>query len=111
MRRCEEYCKDIAGLNTLAELAARCLDPGSESSQRITASLALAKDWSAARVKNFPISVQAYSDAVRRQTSESFLRSLENAFRHFGAVTATVVIDNLKAGGLHANGFDPELTP
>lgn len=36
------------------------------------------------------------SEAVRRQTSESFLRSLENAFRHFGGVTATVVIDNLK---------------
>ena len=54
---------------------------------------------------------KGYSEAVRRQTSESFLRSLENAFRHFGGVTATVVIDNLKAGVLQADWFDPELNP
>ena len=36
---------------------------------------------------------KGYSEAVRRQTSESFLRCLENAFRHFGGVPATVVID------------------
>ena len=35
---------------------------------------------------------KAYSEVVWRQTSESFLRCLENAFRHFGGVTATVVI-------------------
>lgn len=54
---------------------------------------------------------KGYSEAVRRQTSESFLRCLENAFRHFGGVTATVVIDNLKAGVLQADWFDPELNP
>ena len=54
---------------------------------------------------------KGYSEAVRRQTSESFLRSLENAFRHFGGVTATVAIDNLKAGVLQADWFDPELNP
>lgn len=47
-RRCEEYCKDVAGLTTLAELAARFPDPRRESPQRIAASLALAKDWSPA---------------------------------------------------------------
>lgn len=36
---------------------------------------------------------KAYSEVVWRQTSESLLRCLENAFRHFGGVTATVVID------------------
>ena len=36
---------------------------------------------------------KGYSEAVWRQTSESFIRCLENAFRHFGGVTATVVID------------------
>lgn len=54
---------------------------------------------------------KAYSEVVWRQTSESFLRCLENAFRHFGGVTATVVIDNLKAGVIQADWFDPELNP
>lgn len=54
---------------------------------------------------------KAYSEAVWRQTSESFLRCLENAFRYFGGVTATVVPDNLKAGVLQADWYDPELHP
>jgi hypothetical protein len=54
---------------------------------------------------------KGYSEAVWRQTSESFIRCLENAFRHFGGVTATVVIDNLKAGVIQADWFDPELNP
>jgi transposase len=54
---------------------------------------------------------KAYSEVVWRQTSESFLRCLENAFRHFGGVPATVVMDNLKAGVLHADWYDPELNP
>ena len=54
---------------------------------------------------------KAYSEAVCRQTSESFIRCLENAFRHFGGVTATVVIDNLKAGVIQADWFDPQLNP
>ena len=41
---------------------------------------------------------KGYCEAVWRQTAESFIRGLENAFRHFGGVSATVVIDNLKAG-------------
>ena len=36
---------------------------------------------------------------------------LENAFRYFGGVPATVVIDNLKAGVIRADWFDPELNP
>lgn len=54
---------------------------------------------------------KGYSEAVWRQTSEGFIRCLENAFRHFGGVTATVVIDNLKAGVIQADWFDPELNP
>ena len=54
---------------------------------------------------------KGYSEAVWRQTAESFLRCLENAFRHFGGVTVSVVIDNLKAGVLQADWFDPELNP
>jgi transposase len=40
-----------------------------------------------------------------------FIRCLENAFRHFGGVTATVVIDNLKAGVIKGDWFDPERNP
>jgi transposase len=54
---------------------------------------------------------KAYSEAVWGQTSESFIRCLENAFRYFGGVPATVVIDNLKAGVIQADWFDPELNP
>jgi transposase len=54
---------------------------------------------------------KGYSEVVWRQTSESFIRCLENAFRYFGGVPATVVIDNLKAGVLQADWFDPELNP
>jgi transposase len=54
---------------------------------------------------------KAYSEVVYRQNTESFIRCLENAFRHFGGVTSTVVPDNLKAGVIQADWFDPELNP
>ena len=40
---------------------------------------------------------KAYSEAVYRQSTESFIQCLENAFRHFGGVPKRLVIDNLKA--------------
>ncbi len=52
-----------------------------------------------------------YSEVMLRQTTEDFLRALENAFRHFGGVPKTLVTDNLKAAVLKADGFDPELNP
>jgi transposase len=54
---------------------------------------------------------KAYSEAVYRQTTDSFLATLENAFWHFGGVPATVVIDNLKAAVDKADWYDPELHP
>lgn len=54
---------------------------------------------------------KGYSEAVYRQTAESFIRCLENAFREMGGVPATVVIDNLKAGVIRADWFDPDLNP
>ncbi|MBX7135136.1 MAG: IS21 family transposase, partial [Fimbriimonadaceae bacterium] len=54
---------------------------------------------------------KAYSEVVLQQTTDAFLQCLENAFRHFGGVTRTVVIDNLKAGVLQADWYDPELNP
>ena len=54
---------------------------------------------------------KGYSEAVWRQTTESFIRCLENAFRYFGGVPRTLVIDNLRAAVTRADWFDPELNP
>jgi transposase len=54
---------------------------------------------------------KAYSEAVLRQDTETFIRCLENAFRHFGGVPQTINLDNLKAAVLKADWADPELNP
>jgi hypothetical protein len=54
---------------------------------------------------------KGYSEVVWRQDTETFIRCCENAFRHFGGVTRTVVVDNLKAAVLDADWFDPNLNP
>jgi transposase len=54
---------------------------------------------------------KGYSEATFTQTTDDFLRALENAFRHFGGVPRTLVIDNLKAAVAHPDWFDPELVP
>jgi transposase len=54
---------------------------------------------------------KGYSEAVFRQDTETFLRCLENAVRHFGGVPLVLNIDNLKAAVLQADWFDPDLNP
>lgn len=54
---------------------------------------------------------KGYSEPVYHQNTESFIRALENAFRHFGGVPETLVIDNLKAAVKKADWYDPELNP
>jgi len=54
---------------------------------------------------------KSYSEPVWRQSTEDFIRALENAFRHFGGVPETLVIDNLRAAVSKADWFDPELNP
>ena len=54
---------------------------------------------------------RGYSEAVFTQSTDDFIQCLENAFEHFGGVPRTIVIDNLKAGVLKADWFDPELNP
>ena len=54
---------------------------------------------------------KGYSEPTFTQTTDDFLRALENAFAHFGGVPKTLVIDNLKAAVLHPDWFDPVLTP
>jgi transposase len=54
---------------------------------------------------------KAYSEVVYRQTTEEFIRCIENAFHHFGGAPRTLVIDNLKAAVIQADWFDPEINP
>src|SRR6266705_5180105 len=54
---------------------------------------------------------KGYAEAFWRQTTENFIRGLENAFRHFGGVVRTLVIDNLRAAVKKADWFEPELNP
>jgi transposase len=54
---------------------------------------------------------KAYSEAVYRQTTEAFIRSIENAFWHWGGVPKILVIDNLRAAVKKADWFDPEINP
>jgi len=54
---------------------------------------------------------KGYSEAVWQQTTENFIRCLENAFRYFGGVPHTTVIDNLRAAVTQADWYDPELNP
>jgi len=54
---------------------------------------------------------KGYSESVFRQTTEDFIRCLENAFYHFGGVPKTLVIDNLRAAVIKADWYEPELNP
>jgi transposase len=54
---------------------------------------------------------KAYSEVVYRQTTDDFLRCIENAFRHFGGAPRRLVLDNLRAAVKNADWFDPDLNP
>jgi transposase len=54
---------------------------------------------------------KAYSEVVLRQTTDDFLRCLENAFAHFGGVPRRIILDNLRAAVTKADWYDPELNP
>jgi transposase InsO family protein len=54
---------------------------------------------------------KGYTEAMPRQDTESFVRGIENALRHFGGVPQLLVLDNLKAGVLKADCYDPQLNP
>ncbi len=54
---------------------------------------------------------KSYVEAVLRQNTESFLRSLENALRHFGGAPQRLCPDNLKAAVIQADWYEPELNP
>jgi transposase len=54
---------------------------------------------------------KAFSEVVWHQSTEEFIRCLEDAFWHFGGVPRTLVIDNLKAAVTKADWYDPDLNP
>jgi len=54
---------------------------------------------------------KGFSESSYSQDTESFIRSLENAFRYYGGVPESIVIDNLKAGVIKPDLYDPELNP
>ena len=54
---------------------------------------------------------KGYSEAIRQQTTEGFIRCLENAFWDWGGVPRAVVIDNFLAAVQKADWYDPELHP
>lgn len=54
---------------------------------------------------------KAYSETVTQQTTDNFIRCLENAFYHFGGVPRHLILDNLRAAVKQADWFEPELNP
>ena len=54
---------------------------------------------------------KGYSEVVYHQSTDNFIRCLENAFWHFGGVSRTLVIDNLKAVVKNADWYDPDIHP
>jgi transposase len=54
---------------------------------------------------------KAHSEAVSRQDTEAFLRSLESALRSFGGSPLLLNLDNMKSAVLQADWFDPEINP
>jgi len=49
---------------------------------------------------------KACSEAVFRQTTEDFIRAIENAFAHFGDMPKKLIGNNLKAAVTKADWFD-----
>jgi len=54
---------------------------------------------------------KGYSEVVYHQSTDNFIRCLENAFWHFGGVPRTLIIDNLKAAIKNADWYDPDIHP
>jgi transposase len=54
---------------------------------------------------------KAYSEAVTRQDTETFIRCLENGLRNLGGSTLLLNLDNMKMAVLKADWFDPEINP
>ncbi len=54
---------------------------------------------------------KGYSEALLKESTQGFLRILENAFHAFGGVPETLVPDNMKPAVTKADWYDPDLNP
>lgn len=54
---------------------------------------------------------KGYTEAVFKQDTESFIRTLENAFWALGGVPKRIVFDNAKCAVKTPDWYDPELNP
>lgn len=54
---------------------------------------------------------KGYTEASYRPNTESFIRCLENALRHFGGVARRACIDNLRVVVKKADWYEPEIHP
>ena len=111
----KRYVRRLGAATPLPFRRMEC-EPGAEAQVDFgTGAPAVSADGLRRRTHVFRIvlshSRKAYSEAVYRQTTDDFLRCLENAFHHFGGVPKTLVIDNLKAAVSRADWFDPEINP
>jgi transposase len=111
----KRFCRRLTHATPLAFRRMEC-EPGAEAQVDFgTAAPVITSAGKRRRPHLFRIvlshSRKAYSEAVFRQTTDDFLRCLENAFLHFGGAPQTLVIDNLKAAVTKADWFDPDLNP
>jgi transposase len=109
------FCRQLSPLQELPFRRLEC-GPGEEAQIDFgTGAPLLLAEGKRRRTHVFRIvlshSRKAYSEAVTRQTTEAFLRCLENAFGHFGGVPQRLILDNLRAAVTKADWFDPELNP
>jgi transposase len=54
---------------------------------------------------------KGHTESVFHQSTEDFIRCLENSFYHFGGVPRTLVIDNLRSAVTLADWYDPDINP
>ncbi len=54
---------------------------------------------------------KGYTESVFHQSTEDFIRCIENSFYHFGGVPRTLVIDNLRSAVTQADWYDPDINP
>lgn len=57
------------------------------------------------------MSSMTYGEFTLTQKKEDLTRAIERAFRFYGGVTSTVVVDNQKAAVSRADWYDPDLNP
>lgn len=109
------YVRNLAGVSPLPFRRMECA-PGAEAQVDFGRGAALVGADGRRRVPHvlrvvLSHSRKGYSQAVDRQTTENFIRCLEDAFHHFGGVPATLVLDNLRAAVKKADWFDPQINP